>query len=209
MASGKALATVSGPMNDAEKAAFSPDGRQVLTIRQTTARLWDATSGKVITELPELPGDKSDITAVAFSPDGGLVLTSSSGWRGAIPTRTFENEVRLWEVTSGNAIAVLSVSDRPETIRPTPPEAVWVDAIAISPDGRQVLTGFSDNTAQLWEVASGKPIALSGHEDSIIAVTFSPDGRTGPDRLPRQDGAVVGDDIRQCYRHPKAYGTGL
>jgi KaiC/GvpD/RAD55 family RecA-like ATPase len=52
-------------------------------------------------------------------------------------------------------------------------------SVAFSPDGRTLATGSRDNTARLWEVASGKEIGvLRGHEDSVTSVAFSPDGRT-------------------------------
>ena len=39
-------------------------------------------------------------------------------------------------------------------------------------------TGSDDNTARLWEAASGKAVAtLAGHTSSVRAVAFSPDGR--------------------------------
>jgi hypothetical protein len=41
-----------------------------------------------------------------------------------------------------------------------------------------VLTGSDDNTARLWEAATGKAVAtLSGHTLRVNAVAFSPDGK--------------------------------
>ncbi len=53
-----------------------------------------------------------------------------------------------------------------------------VDAIAISPDGRMVVSGSRDNTLKVWELDTGKEICtLKGHTHSIRAVAISPDGR--------------------------------
>ena len=51
--------------------------------------------------------------------------------------------------------------------------------LAFSPDGRTVLTGSEDKTAQLWDAASMKPIGEPMHHDTMVQnVAFSPDGRT-------------------------------
>lgn len=52
-----------------------------------------------------------------------------------------------------------------------------VDAAVFSPDGRHVLTGSADHSAQLWEVSNARGLGiLEGHEHRVTAVAFSPDG---------------------------------
>ena len=54
-----------------------------------------------------------------------------------------------------------------------------VTTVAWSPDGRRVLTGSTDNTARLWDAASGQPIGLPlEHKSGIATVAFNPDGTT-------------------------------
>ena len=48
---------------------------------------------------------------------------------------------------------------------------------AFSPDGSRIVTASWDNTARIWDAASGKEIAvLRGHEDAVHSAAFSPDG---------------------------------
>lgn len=52
-----------------------------------------------------------------------------------------------------------------------------VTSVVFSPDGTKVLTGSDDQTARLWEVASGKILAtLIGHTSNVMGAAFSPDG---------------------------------
>src|SRR5262245_60299105 len=48
---------------------------------------------------------------------------------------------------------------------------------AFSPDGSRIVTASTDNTARIWNAATGEEIAvLQGHEHSVMHAAFSPDG---------------------------------
>ena len=53
-----------------------------------------------------------------------------------------------------------------------------VRAVAVTPDGRRLVSGGDDHTIRIWNVASGKlERTLEGHTDSVRAVAITPDGR--------------------------------
>ena len=94
--------------------------------------------------------------SVSFSPDGQTL--ASSGW---------DRTVRLWDVASGQPIAVLEG------------HTDGVISVSFSPDGQTLASSGWDRTVRLWEVASGQPITgLRGHTDWVFSVSFSPDGQT-------------------------------
>jgi hypothetical protein len=50
--------------------------------------------------------------------------------------------------------------------------------VAFSPDGQRIVTGGRDQTAKVWELASGKELlTLKGHSGLVLSVAFSPDGQ--------------------------------
>ena len=72
---------------------------------------------------------------------------------------------------------------------PRPEPSLWlrsleghtdlVLAVAVSPDGRTIVSGSHDRTVKVWEAESGRLLrSLEGHTGWVQAVAVSPDGRT-------------------------------
>lgn len=90
---------------------------------------------------------------VALSPDGSIAATVGGGG------------VFLWSTADG------------KQLRNFGGHAGAITAVAFSPDGSQLLTGSSDNTARLWSVTDGHLLHIfSGHTDFVYSVAYSPDG---------------------------------
>ena len=50
-------------------------------------------------------------------------------------------------------------------------------AVAVSPDGRGIVTGSADNTARLWNAKTGAEMRVfEGHTKPVWAVAITPDG---------------------------------
>jgi hypothetical protein len=81
-----------------------------------------------------------------------------------------------------------------------------VTGVAVSPDGKLVVTAGVDGTARLWDPANGKQLrVLKGHEGRVTAVAFARDGSlvvTGAaDGIVRLWDATKGDLLNQLRGH--------
>ena len=174
--------------------AFSPDGKLVLTgSRDRTARLWDVQTGR---ELRVFTGHAAAILSVAFSPDGKQVLTASGPIRAAAGVK-YDSTARLWDAQTGKELRVFTGHSHA------------VHSVAMSPDGKHVLTGSADKTARLWDALTGKEIRVfTGHDNGIPSAAFSPDGKqfvSGSwDQTARLWDVQTGKEIRSFTGHAKA-----
>src|SRR5439155_26079663 len=114
-----------------EPARFRPDGRAVTT-RDVNGvlRLWEVPSGKLLGERP-LDGDG----ATRFSTDGRVVAAAAN------------LGVRLLDA---NTLAPLPAGYLPH------PDLI--NDVAFSPEGAFLLVGYESGSAQLWDVATRKPV---------------------------------------------------
>lgn len=161
-------APITFPHQLVSAAAFSPDGKQVLTGGwDNTAKLWRLDGSLVATFA-----HGNSVYAVAFSPDGKQVLIGSG-----------DNTAKLWQL-DGSPVATFPHDDR-------------VKAVAFSPDGKQVLTGSFDDAAKLWKL-DGSLVAYFNDPDRVSALAFSPDsklvligGYSNTAKLWKLDGSLV------------------
>jgi WD40 repeat protein len=163
-------------------AAFSPDGKRVVTASDDrTARLWDTETGESIAELRS---HKMPVKSAAFSPDGKRIVTASS-----------DHTAQLWDAETRKPIG--------EPLTGHDDEIYYA---AFSPDGKRIVTASADKTARLWNVETGKPIGepLAGHEKAVNSAAFSPNGRriitASDDKTARlwdaQTGKLIGEPIK-------------
>jgi WD40 repeat protein len=145
-------------------AAFSPDGRRIVTASwDQTARVWDAARGVPVT--PPLR-HHSALWDVAFSPDGRRIVTA-----------TYDETARVWDAATG--VPITPPLQRPDKVLDAgfhPYRRIAVLDAAFSPDGRRFVT-VSIHGMQIRDAATGAPLTPllsdSGGEDAV----FSPDGR--------------------------------
>ncbi len=91
-------------------------------------------------------------------------------------------------VPSGNAAIIWPLASAESRLPPMRGHNGIVGAARFSPDGTLVATTSQDETARVWDAATGKPIAvLEGHAGMLNDVVFSSDGKLlitlGDDKL--------------------------
>ena len=177
VASGKLVLLLSANSGMVDSVAFSPDGTKVLT-GSNTARLWSITADDPLQQTISAPagistfalapdgktilvGDVNgntglwdlatkqllfnfrksgyDAKDVAFSPDGKLAAS-------AIDFSPTDCVFGVFDTTTGELLKSFSAG----SLQP------YITTLAFSSDSKMIFAGYMDDTARLWDVASGK-----------------------------------------------------
>jgi eukaryotic-like serine/threonine-protein kinase len=203
--SGRQVRQLAGPARFVESVAFSPDSRRAMAGGyDAVAWVWDVASGR---ELARFNGAKGMIACVTFTPDGRHALSVVGPSRGETGS---SGALSLWEVETGRMLACA-----------TPEGATGLWSVAVSPDGREALTGGADGHLRLWRLpAFGSPARpvvrdfvgyvrqFVGHTDWPEAVVLAQHGRRalsgGKDRTVRLWDVETGLELRRFDGHEDA-----
>jgi WD40 repeat protein len=172
-ATGQKVRTLNDHIDAVNSAAFSPDGKQIVTAgcdrkhwpsvcEEGSVRIWDAATGQ---EVRQLSGHTGVVLSVAYSPDGKQIVTASD-----------DQTARIWDTTTRHEVRQLSSHTGP------------VRSVAFSPDGKQIVTAGCDRTdptgacqedsVRIWDAATERTVrTLTGHTGGISSAAYSPDGK--------------------------------
>ena len=115
------------------------------------------TPWRLLTCLRTLIGHSGrSVGSVVISPDGQTLVSASGD----------DNTIKVWHLMTGELLRTLQGHTGDN------------NSVAISPDGKTLVSG-SDNTINVWNLVTGELLrTLQGHSSSRLSIAISPDGQT-------------------------------
>lgn len=128
---------------------FSPDAKKIVTAsKDQFAKLWDATTGKLLVTIRE----RGEVKYAAFSPDGQKLVTMTDA-----------DSIKIWDAASGNVVA--DIGYQLYSLNPV-----------FSPDSKLLVTTSDDDLLKVWAITkSSGAISLKGNTTDFRAVFDSAD----------------------------------
>ncbi len=163
--SGSALQTLEGHFSLVNGVAVSPDGRRAVSASHDhSLKVWDLESGNL---LKTLSGHSLSVDCVAMSPDGRRAISAGGNMT-----------LIVWDLESGRVLQRLWGYNGLVGHRLLSGHPSGGNGMAVSPDGRRVVSASQGATLKLWDLESGRALrTLDSHSSWVNGVTVSPDGR--------------------------------
>jgi len=134
---------------------FDPHGEYLFTGSfDNSLQRWDILTGS----RTVLKGHRSWIRRFTFGPAGQMLISGD-----------YTGRLIWWNPLAAS----------PVPLRQIAAHHGWLRAVAVSPDGRYVVTGGNDTLVKVWSATDGSLIkTLPGHARHVYNVAFHPDGRS-------------------------------
>ncbi|MFN6437814.1 MAG: WD40 repeat domain-containing protein [Nostoc sp. DedSLP01] len=198
LADGKELLILYGHAESVNTVVVTPNGRQVISASSDkTLKVWNLADGK---ELITLKGHTESVNAVAVTPNGQQVISASS-----------DNKLIVWNLADGKEgffnFMMNLITGRQLLILYGHTESV--NAVAVTPNGQQVISASSDKTLKVWNLADGKELlTLYGHAKSVNAVAVISNGQqvisASSDKTLKVWNLADGKELLTLYGHTES-----
>jgi WD40 repeat protein len=127
---------------------LSPDGNQLATLNHSDLEIWDLSSGRSLVTL----GEFNDVSsASALSPDGSLLAVG-------------DTNIHLWDAKSRTLINTFHAN------------AYQIHDLVFRRDGSQLALASGSDSAQIWNIATGEKVNLTGDGLGSNLVAYSRSG---------------------------------
>lgn len=132
--------------------ATSADGRLIATgHHQCEAKLWDARTGKLLRSLNQSrDAARCSVRSVAFTPDSQWLLTGGHSEGLSSGSGQLEQSIKIWDVKTGKLARTIEGHQR------------GIHELAVTRDGRHIISGSFDGTVRQWDRSSGRQMAMLG-----------------------------------------------
>ncbi|HAZ46664.1 MAG TPA: hypothetical protein DDW76_05545 [Cyanobacteria bacterium UBA11369] len=146
-----------------EAVAFTPDGTRLITAGECSwVRVYDLLNGELIYEK-QIEEFAYEVTCIAISPDGQTLFCGGN---------EDNKTIAILNLTNGELIALLEGRNSDKSGNQ------YIYSIAISPDGRTLVSGDDNHTIEVWDLQTRRLIRiLQGHSGDITSVAITPDGQ--------------------------------
>jgi WD40 repeat protein len=146
--------------------AITKDGQTIVSGGQDASiRLWDFASGK---EIHKFLGHNGPVYGLELMADDSQLVSIADK----------DLAVKIWDLGR-------------QTLRTSlAPNSAHINAVAVSPDNRYIVTGGDDGIARFWDIDRGIMLRYLEHSQGIYTITISPNGRhmlCGSKKAPASD----------------------
>ncbi|CAG8668859.1 5597_t:CDS:10 [Ambispora leptoticha] len=201
---GNVMNVFAGHSSPVTAGQFTPDGKKIVSgSDDSTLIVWDPKSATATSRISgeDARFHNEGITSLAVNKDSSLVITGSTdksakllnilngnilgsfenhtdsveavGFSNSLPlaaTGSLDNSLNIWDL---NTFRLRQTSHHEDAIT----KLKWHDASSSSP--HLITTSSVDHTVRVWDARTGDCVRVfSGHQDSVLDVGVSRDGRT-------------------------------